>query len=283
MGVRRAVEMAENCLENNVKTQGSVFSFGPLIHNKTALKTLALKGLSVLDSENIDSLKHNDTVIIRAHGIPPKIRHKIETTGAKIVDATCPRVLSSQKRASNFAKKGFTIILAGDKNHGEVAGIAGCAESFGAKCIVVENVMDAKKIPQCNDKAILLSQTTISHKEYDDIARILQKRMEHFQVFDTICPATSERQKSLEKLAKKVEGIIVIGGKNSANTQRLFLASQKYCDDNAYECKISCHIETPDEIPENFFQLKSIGITAGASTPDNIIDEVEEILIGKSC
>lgn len=276
MGVRRAVEIAENACSQYSK--GNVFTFGPLIHNKVALENLEKKGLKILEESQINILTKFDTVIIRAHGISPKIRKLLQQSGCNIIDATCPRVLSSQKRAKDFAQKGYTIILAGDKNHGEVTGIAGCAENEGAICIVVENSQDAKSITQKIQKAILLSQTTISRSEYDNIAKVLKEHISQLQVFNTICPATSERQKSLDELAQKVDGIIVIGGKNSANTQRLFLATQKYCEDSSYKCKISCHIETPEEIPTEFFNLQTVGLTAGASTPDDIILNVEQVL-----
>lgn len=283
MGVRRAMEIAEGAvqgidfpLDNSPKKR--VFTFGPLIHNKSALETLEKKGLAVLDDSEIGILSSHDTVIIRAHGVPPEIRKKIENTGATIIDATCPRVLSSQKRAGDFGKKGYTIILAGDKNHGEVAGIAGCAINAGGECIVVENAADALALENLPQKAILISQTTISRKEYDNIAEVLQNRIDNLQVFNTICPATSERQKSLEELAKNVQGILVIGGKNSANTIRLFMMAEEYCKNDNYKCSIACHIERPEEIPEDFFHLDTVGLTAGASTPDNIIEQVEDVL-----
>lgn len=299
MGVRRAMEIAEGAVqdvsltsekelgkkleinpENSLKInpEKRVFTFGPLIHNKSALENLEKQGLSVLDASEIGTLSSQDTVIIRAHGVPPVTRQKIEATGAEIIDATCPRVLSSQKRAGDFGGKGYTVILAGDKNHGEVAGIAGCAVNAGGKCIVVENAADALSMEDLPQKAILISQTTISRKEYDNIADVLKKRIENLQVFNTICPATSERQKSLEDLAKKVQGILVIGGKNSANTIRLFMMAEEYCKNNEYKCCMACHIEKPEEIPEAFFHLDTVGLTAGASTPDNIIEQVEEVL-----
>lgn len=277
MGVRRAVEIAEDAL--NVSTSGTVFTLGPLIHNKVALDSLSKKGLKVLEQNEIPTrCTQADTVIIRAHGIPPKTRDLLKQTGCKIIDATCPRVLSSQKRAADFATKGYTVILAGDKNHGEVAGISGCAKAAGQECIVIENSDEAKQLENLPQKAVLLSQTTISRKEYDDIATVLKQKITDLQVFNTICPATSERQLALKELCQKVDGVLVIGGKNSANTQRLYAAAEGYCSDKDFRCKKAAFIETPDEVPKDFKNLEIVGLTAGASTPDEIIDAVELIV-----
>ena len=296
MGVRRAVEIAEKSLANNPERR--VFTFGPLIHNKTALANLSERGLCVLEEDEINSVKDKSpVVIIRAHGIPPKIRQKLEDAGCTLVDATCPRVLANQKKAAGYASKGYTVIIAGDKNHGEVLGLAGCVdfscESGRNACILVESVEDAENLvfedvdaagkSACkeasvsgsltaeNAKYVLLGQTTISRTEYDAIAAVLKKRLPSLEILDTICPATMERQHALEELVKNVDGIIIIGGKNSANTQRLFLAAKEKCPN-------AVHIESPDEIPNYFRNLKRIGIAAGASTPDEIICAVEETL-----
>jgi 4-hydroxy-3-methylbut-2-enyl diphosphate reductase len=274
MGVRRAVELAKEALE--IYPHKQVFTLGPLIHNKSALEQLANQGLLQLSITDIDSINSENppVVIIRAHGVPPVIKKALTEKNCIIIDATCPRVLLSQKRAADFAEKHYEVLIAGDKNHGEVTGIAGFAEEKGSKCQVVENVVDAENISSA-DKAILISQTTISRQEYEDIAAVLKTKIADLQVFNTICPATSERQKALEELCSKVEGILVIGGKNSANTQRLFMNAEKWCKG------IVAHIETTDEIPTSFFHLKTVGLTAGASTPDEIIDEVEYSLIKK--
>ena len=294
MGVRRAVEIAEKSLANN--PDRLVFTFGPLIHNKTALANLSERGLCVLEEDEISSVKDKSpVVIIRAHGIPPKIRQKLENAGCILVDATCPRVLANQKKAAVYASKGYTVIIAGDKNHGEVLGLAGCVdfscESGKNACILVESVEDAEKLvfedagkSVCESssvagkslegesaKYVLIGQTTISRTEYDAIAAVLKKRLPSLEILDTICPATMERQQALEELVKNVDGIIIIGGKNSANTQRLFFAAKEKCPN-------AIHIESPDEIPDYFRNLKKIGIAAGASTPDEIICAVEETL-----
>lgn len=264
MGVRKAVQTVLDCLENDSSL--AVYTYGPLIHNPSVLKDLEQKGVKIL-SEPFPSDLKNSCVIIRAHGISPLVKQKLIASKAFVVDATCPRVLSSQKRAESYYKKGYQVILAGDKNHGEITGIAG----FAPNCIVLENPNDAKAITSLPEKSVLISQTTIKKEEYDEIACVLLKKNLNLIVCDTICPATSERQTALEVLSKKVEGIIVIGGKNSANTMRLFLTAKKLS-------RYAWLVENSDNIPKEVYSFKTLGITAGASTPDEVIASVENKL-----
>lgn len=278
-GVRLAVDKAEKALAETKNTaENPVYTFGPLIHNKIALDALEKKGLSILTEENIENAK-SGTVIIRAHGVAPEIEEKLKESGFSIINATCPRVIVSQKKSADFAKKGYSVILAGDKNHGEVIGIKGWAEKAireggEGKFFLVENCSDVEKL--VNDgfsgKTVFLSQTTFSPSEFDKMAEILKSKISDLEVIKSICPATRERQTSLEKLCSQVDGIIVIGGKNSANSMRLFVTAEKLC-------KNACFIEKADEIPEIFFTFETVGITAGASTPDFIIEEVEQKLL----
>ncbi len=268
MGVRRAVEAAERALlENSVRP---VYTWGPLIHNPSAMSRLEELGVVILDGVNFTAVPEDfkgAPVVIRAHGIPPDERRELEKRHASVVDATCPRVLSSQKRAEAYHNKGYTVILAGDRDHGEIAGIAG----YAPDCIVVENRADAEALPVYPRKAVLISQTTIKQSEYDDIASALMERIPELVVSSTICPATQERQKALSELAGKVQGILVIGGKNSANTRRLYNTALEVAGK-------AWHIEFPEDIPEEVFSLSCVGITAGASTPDDVIDAVEQAL-----
>jgi 4-hydroxy-3-methylbut-2-enyl diphosphate reductase len=291
MGVRRAVEIAEKALlENEHKAPDfHVYTLGYLIHNKTALESLALRGLSVLKPEEISGCTKHDTVIIRAHGVSPSVRKALEKTGAKIIDATCPRVLSNQKKASDNSKKNTTVILAGDKNHGEVIAISGSAVNSGNKCFVIQNESEAKEFVQKyktdkknygNDNFVLLCQTTIAQIEYDKITTVLLNAIPDIKVFDTICPATSERQLALKELCKEVDGVVVIGGKNSANSQRLYNSAKLFSKLDEYKAKEIIFVETEKEIPESFKKLDSVGITSGASTPDYIIEKVEKYLLG---
>lgn len=279
MGVKRAVDMAEEAL---LEHEGKkVFMLGPLIHNEQALQALYDKGLKLLSEDAIEkNCDANAIVIIRAHGSSPNILERINKTGASIIDTTCPRVKASQKRAEKHSLQGAMVFIAGDLGHGEVTSISSYANK---KAIVIKDQAEAlsflgsKKFlsnPQSFDTAILISQTTIRKEEYDEIAEVLQNTIPSLQVFNTICSATKERQLSLRELAKKVDGILVIGGKHSANTQRLFSLAQELHDKSAL-------IESADEIPESFFHLENIGITAGASTANKSIEEVEERLGNK--
>ena len=274
MGVRRAMEKVISALNNrtcNNLLKSNVYSLGPLIHNQFVLDMLTKEGLCVLKEDEIEKISENSTVVIRAHGIPPYTLKKLKIRNCIIVDATCPRVLANQKTVSKYASLGYTIVFAGDKNHGEVTAIAGYA---GDNFILLENINDALKLKdsiQTNKNAILLSQTTFSPSVFNDIAKVLSSCFSNLKIINTICPATKERQCALLNLCPKVDGILVVGGKDSANTQRLFQIAKENCKNTAF-------IETADEIPESFFYLEKVGITAGASTPDDIIFSVQKKL-----
>ena len=267
MGVRRAVEATEQALlESPIRP---VYTYGPLIQNPQALERLAASGVVVIGEgyEPVPDDFRGATVVVRAHGIPPDERRELERRGARVVDATCPRVLSSQKRALVYHERGYSVFLAGDRNHGEITGIAG----FAPGCVVLENRADADALESYPERAVLISQTTIREGEYEAIAETLSARVPELVVLNTICPATMDRQKALEELAREVDGIVVVGGKNSANTVRLYKSALALTGR-------AWLTETADGIPEEAFALDRVGITAGASTPDEVIDEVEQAL-----
>ena len=220
----------------------------------------------ILKDEEISSVEKGSLVVIRAHGVPPAIMEKLSDSGCQILNATCPKVMASQKNAEKYAKLGYTVILAGDSNHGEVAGISGYA---GKKFVLVQNKDEAEKMsPLLDDeKAVLLCQTTFSKEEFSQIVEKLSKKIKNLKVLDTICSATKERQDALKRICPDVDGILVVGGKNSANTKRLLQIAEENCGKAAL-------IETAEEIPEDFFELDSVGITAGASTPNSVIERV---------
>lgn len=268
MGVRRAVEAAVDALLQNKDKK--VYTLGPLIHNQTALAALGKQGLRVLSESDADKAEEGSVVLIRAHGVPPSVVRLLEQRGCKVIDATCTRVTASQKIAALYAQKGCRIILAGDSNHGEVTGIAGYA---GPGFVLLRNRQDAEKLDlQSDDPAVLLSQTTFSPVEFEAIADILKKKCPSIQVMNTICPATRKRQEALRKLCPQVDGVLIVGGRNSANTTRLLLSARKLCVHADL-------IETAEEIPEKYFTMRKVGITAGASTPDEVINEVERKLL----
>ena len=265
-GVRRAVEYALKALEEN--REKKVYSLGPLIHNEIVLQNLKDKGLIILSEDDLESVIPQSVVIIRAHGVSPDVVKILEDKNCTIVNATCPRVNANQKMVEKNSAAGKTILLTGDSNHGEVKGIAGYAKG---KFILLESEDDAKKLKSENNQAVLLSQTTFSPVQFEKISKIVEEKYPDVKISNTICPATKERQDSLIELCSRVEGVLVVGGKNSANTIRLFQTAAKNCANAA-------HIQSADDIPEDFFRLKTIGITAGASTPDQIIEEVEKRL-----
>ena len=288
MGVRRAVESAEQSIKDF--PHKNIYTLGPLIHNQNALDNLEQKGVRVLKLQNDKfsfDIDENSVVIVRAHGVAPQIIKLLEKTGCTIINATCPRVLSNQKRAADFAKRQFAVIIAGDKNHGEVTGLEGFVKEFCSECYVIENTKDAEILSNqiCQnssinkDNIVLLSQTTISATEYESIGKVLKEKFPSIQILNTICPATTERQEALKKLCAQVDGVVVIGGKSSANTCRLFSMAQDFSENPEYRCKFACHIENPCELPKEFFSLEVVGLTAGASTPDEVILSVENTLI----
>lgn len=284
MGVRRAMDTAEKVLADY--PDSDVYTLGPLIHNKTALKTLIARGVRILDDETAFSgqnLPHTDrntsahknkppVFIIRAHGTTPEVREKLKKTGGIVIDATCPRVLANQKLIRKYAEKKYLTVIAGDKNHGEVTALIGVAQAVGSPYRVIHNAEEAVQLTHSelflNSASILISQTTIALEEYNEIKDILCAADTDLKPFDTICPATAERQKALRDLCTQADGIVVIGGKESANTKRLFQTASSICAH-------AVHVESADEISEVFGTLSCVGITAGASTPDEIIEQVE--------
>ncbi len=275
MGVRRAEEKARQAATLAKTHNRPVFTYGPLIHNPQAVSALEALGLKVLDTEvfetgRLDEKVRNSIVVIRAHGAPPEALVRLESLGVEIIDATCPRVLKSQKKAAELIEKGYSVAIAGDRSHGEVTSILGYAPGAA----VVQNAEEAAKLAhEWKHKPVaLIAQTTIKHSEYEAISSQLEKHCASFLAFDTLCPATAERQGALKSLAEKVEALIIVGGKNSANTQRLFMAAKE-------TGKPSWHIETASELPQDIYSYSSVGLSAGASTPDSMVDEVEFRLI----
>lgn len=279
-GVRRAVTIAENALVEN-KKNGQVYTLGPLIHNPVALQDLAARNVKILSEDTISALQPEDTVIIRAHGVAPETEALIQGRGCRLINATCPLVTKSQVRAAYYAEHGYVIFFAGDKNHGEVVGIEGYARKAavkaGTECrfILLNDMSEAEAVlqlfPSGVEKCVLLSQTTFSLTMFSSIRTVLKNSFENLEIVSSICPATHERQESLVSLCAKVDGVLVVGGRTSANTNRLFRTASKLCGAAAL-------IEVPEEIPEQFFSLRTVGITAGASTPDSTIDDVENRL-----
>lgn len=270
-GVRRAVDVAEEVVSSDENKNKKIFSLGPLIHNPVVLDELEKKGVHVIDPANWKDAPEDSLVIVRAHGTTPGVMNELAAKGSRILDATCPRVHASQLLAQKWSAQGYTVIIAGDKNHGEVTGISGYAEN---NAVVIQNLEDAKALP-IPEKAILLAQTTFSPKEFARICEEIQTKSKNtgskLEVFNTICNATMQRQDALKEVAVKADAIIVIGGKSSANTRRLWETALTYCS-NSYL------IENASQIPSEIKNFETVAITAGASTPDSVINEVVQNL-----
>lgn len=258
-GVKRAIEMAYEA----IGVEPKLYSYGQLIHNKTVTDDLASKGLEIV--ENLDGLTEG-TLLIRSHGVGKALYDEAEAKGLKILDGTCPFVKKIHNIVHEKLPNGMGIIIAGDGTHPEVIGINGWCENT-AVILEDEEAAKTKEIPE-KDRYAVVVQTTFRQAKFDKILEILQDRGVNMEIHNTICSATEKRQTEAEELSKTVDKMIVIGGKNSSNTQKLVEICAKNCGNTV-------HIETIcDLVLNNFGKDDKIGITAGASTPPAIIKEV---------
>jgi (E)-4-hydroxy-3-methyl-but-2-enyl pyrophosphate reductase len=258
MGVRRALEKV---LEQAYKDPGPIFTYGPLIHNEQVMKLLESKGVQV--AKDISALKHG-TVIIRAHGIPPQERKLLKNSGLKIIDATCPRVARVQALIQYHTHKGYLAVIVGEKDHPEVIGLKGHGNG---KAFVISTSEEVSLLPDVN-KVVVVAQTTQEKQTYERIVETIKKRFPEALVFNTICDATQSRQEEVRALATHVDGIVVVGGFHSGNTRRLAqVASSTGLP--------VFHVETDEQIDrEKLSSMEIIGVTAGASTPNWMINKV---------
>lgn len=258
MGVRRAVDATLVLVDEGAD---NLATLGPLIHNPQVLEELEGKGVKVLD--RIPG-KQEGTVIVRAHGIPPAAKDELEKSGAKVMDATCPRVLKVQAIISRHSKEGAVTIIIGDKDHAEVVGLMGFAE---AGVHVVSSDDDVNDLA-LEGSYIVVSQTTQDEPTFSRLSSKIMDKFPHGQVFNTICDSTAKRQEAVRKLSCEVDAMVVVGGRASANTARLAQVAEEM------GCKVFL-VETVGEIrAEDFAGIDSVGVTAGASTPSWIINEV---------
>lgn len=258
-GVRRAVDMAAHA-KNGTKT------LGPIIHNPQVVSRLAAQGVAPVDS--LDEIDAGETVLIRSHGVGPSVYEAAEKKGLTIVDATCPHVKKAQQDAKNVVEQGKKLIIVGEKSHPEVISIS----QWGAnRAIIIDREKEAEEILYADTLGVVV-QTTFSQEQFKRIAAILETKTKALDVHMTICTATQQRQNAAIALAKQVDAMIVVGGRNSANTGRL----AQVCKEQG--CP-TYHIETAAELDTTAFRdMNHIGITAGASTPDWIIQEVVDIM-----
>lgn len=253
-GVKRAVESTLN-------TPGEVKTLGPLIHNPQFIADLESKGIKAVDSvDDIDK----GTLIIRTHGVPDSVIEKAKEKSINVVDLTCPFVKKVHDVAKKAEQEGRKVLVFGNKDHPEVKGIIGNLKNF--KVLNKDSYLLEEDL---SGKLTLVSQTTRDIKEFEEITKKIKEINKDLEVENTICSATRERQQSAIDLAKNLDIIIVIGSKISSNTIRLNEICQKYCDTK--------HVENAEELRNEWFiGKKTVGVTAGASTPDSIIDQVVE-------
>ena len=258
MGVRRAVEMA---LDAPGKHRGPIFTHGPLIHNPQVLDLLAEKGVHII--RDIPEAGEG-TVLIRAHGVPPAVKKGLKKAGFVVIDATCPRVIKVQAIIKKHTRQGYATIIIGDRDHPEVVGLMGFAADKG---FVAGSIEELEALPDF-DKAILVAQTTLNTRLFEAVNNWAQARHPHYKCFHTICDSTAQRQTEVQEMAAMVDALIVVGGKNSGNTQRLAeIAGQSGI--------ATFHIETESDLDAKALSVaETVGITAGASTPNWVINRV---------
>lgn len=264
-GVRRAVEITE---KTRREQSGRLTTLGPLIHNQQVISKMREAGI-----ENASELGEisGGTVVLSAHGVSPIVLHQARAQGLQVVDVTCPFVTKVHQKAKQLFEQGYQILLVGDQGHTEVKGIVGAVEALGGTVTVVSTPEEIRQLP-LSKKVGILSQTTQRGVNFGAIVAEVCQRAQDVRAINTICGATDELQDAAARLAHEVDVVIVIGGKQSANTRRL----RQRCEEEGVP---AYHIETAGEIEESWLEGKKvIGLTAGASTPDWIIEEVARYL-----
>lgn len=263
-GVDRAVKMVYNELESNTK----VATLGPIIHNQDVVNDMNAKGARVVES--VDELLPEETVVIRSHGVGREVYEKIAEKGCRMLDATCPFVAKIHKIVAEKSKEGYLVLIAGDVNHPEIQGIIGhCEQNF---CVFKDNI-ELKHVFEKNPdflrkKLAFVAQTTYNIIEWEECLKVIPKGNPDIVIFDTICSATDTRQSDAAELAKQSDVMLVVGGRHSSNTVKLYEVCSRYCK--------TYHIENSDELSSLMLPCAGkIGITAGASTPAYIIEEVQ--------
>lgn len=266
-GVKRAVDL----VYEQTKTEGPLYTFGPIIHNEEVVKDLEKRGVRVIES--LDQLPELEKgrVIIRSHGVGKAVQDQLTASGFEVLDATCPFVKKIHRIVSEHSAAGEHIVIIGNPTHPEVKGICGWCDPESTT--VIEHVQDAENFSLPEKKNIcIVSQTTYNNNKFKNLVEIIENKGYYMSVciLNTICNATDERQTEARALARKSQAMIVVGGSHSSNTQKLF----EICKD---ECKNTYYIQTLEDLDLTELRgLDDVGITAGASTPNNIIEEVQK-------
>ncbi|MGE5613720.1 MAG: 4-hydroxy-3-methylbut-2-enyl diphosphate reductase, partial [Bacillota bacterium] len=259
-GVNSALKIAYG-LQNS--GGGKVYTLGSLIHNEFVVNDLREKGIEVISS--INDAPENSKVIIRAHGEKPETYEEAKRRNVEIIDATCPYVKKIHKLVSDKHQEGHVVVIAGDRNHPEVKGINGWCHG---SALIADSPEDVDEFPQIDGTCCLVAQTTITRDKYERIYDKLKEKCKNIIKFDTICNATISRQEEAGEIARKADVMLVLGSRTSSNTRKLYEVSKKYCNETYL-------IETCDDLPSlDAEKINILGITAGASTPEHIIEEV---------
>lgn len=265
-GVQRAVDTVYKQIEEN--SAEKIYTYGPIIHNEEVIKDMEKKGVEVILSEEELKQIKSGIVIIRSHGVPKRICDLLDENKVRYVDATCPFVKKIHRIVEEKSRDGYHIVIIGNREHPEVMGIEGWAQG-PATIIQTEEEARAFELASESEKVCVVAQTTFNYNKFKDLVEIISEKRYDIIVLNTICNATKERQEEAYDIAKRVDAMIVIGDKRSSNTQKLFEICSNACADTYY-------IQTLGDL--NMNQLRSVetvGITAGASTPNKIIEEVQ--------
>lgn len=265
MGVKKALE---SLLRERQKEKAGLFTYGPIIHNNQVLELLKTKEIRILPE---GESRHQGTVVIRAHGVPPEVKERLRARGLKVVDGTCPKVRWVQGLVKKHIKLGRDVVILGEKEHPEVIGLVG--HGMG-KPHVIQRLEDIEDLPKLKEP-VLLAQTTQERERFCRVAERLREKYPQLLIFDTICNATKERQEEVKALSQKVEAIVVVGGRHSGNTRRLLEVAQG-------TGRPAFLVETEQEIDPRWFEgINSVGVTAGASTPNwmliRVLKRLEDI------
>lgn len=266
-GVQRAVEEA---LKIKKQYNKRIYTLGPLIHNNDVVRHLEENDIYAIEFENIHELVKGDVVVVRSHGVSKAVIETLKRQGFEVLDATCPYVTNIQKKVNKYSDLGYSIVILGDDKHPEVVGINGWCDN---KAIITTDGSFKEAIP---NKICAVSQTTEKKDNWDKTLKNVSSSCKELLAFNTICSATEVRQKSANELSQLVDTMIIIGGKNSSNTTKLYEIAKKNCEN-------TIHIENSKELTKEFIEnnnFNKIGVTAGASTPDWIIKEVIDIMEG---
>lgn len=264
-GVKRAVDMAYRQAQEAKEI--AVYTYGPIIHNEEVVGDLERKGVQILDTEQELMALTRGVVIIRSHGVSKRIYDILNRQDIKVVDATCPYVKRIHRTVQEQSQTGRQIIIVGNKQHPEVQGIMGWSST---PAVTISSAEEAEELQFPEGSSVcIVSQTTFNNKKFQDIVAILEKKRYNSYVVNTICNATRERQEEAEQVARSVDVMLVIGGKHSSNTQKLYEICKR-------ECEYTYYIQTLEDLHAEWLKsMKKVGITAGASTPNKLIEEVQ--------